>query len=134
MHPLLYYTQYGFIRNGLIRNTTEIFRIFKERLLKFFGIRNKFSYLRNKLLKTTNFSWKIQIFSEIFGNFLIFSEIFWFFQNFSDFFWNFLIFSKIFWFFQNFSDFFWNFPIFSEFFLHYFLFNTILVKNKEREG
>ena len=50
------YTQYGFIRNGVIRNSTEILRIFKERLLKFLGIRNIEKKLRNKLLKTTNFS------------------------------------------------------------------------------
>ena len=38
------YTQYVFIRNGLIRNSSEIFRIFKEQLLKILEIRNKFFY------------------------------------------------------------------------------------------
>ena len=59
------YTQYGFIRNGVIRNSTEILRIFKERLLKFLGIRNIEKKLRNKLSKTTNFSQNLQIFPEI---------------------------------------------------------------------
>ena len=36
------YTQYCAIRNGLIRNSTEIFTNFKKRVLKIFGIRNKF--------------------------------------------------------------------------------------------
>ena len=54
-------SQYGFIRNGLIRNTTEIFRIFKERLLKILEIRNKFFYgkeIKERAMKNYQFSSK----------------------------------------------------------------------------
>ena len=44
MMLLCCYTQYGFIRNSLIRNTTKIFRISKEQLLKILEIRKKFFY------------------------------------------------------------------------------------------
>ena len=34
------YTQYGLIRNGLIRNTSEIFGFLKKQLVKFSKLRN----------------------------------------------------------------------------------------------
>ena len=76
------YTQYVFIRNGLIRNSSEIFRIFKEQLLKILEIRNKFFYwkeVKERAMKNCQFSSKT---SDFFWNFPIFSKNFRFFQIF----------------------------------------------------
>ena len=77
------YTQYCAIRNGLIRNSTEIFTNFKKRVLKIFGIRNDFFSLMDIKKRTILRTLELRNQYAIFGNF-------------SDFFWNFLIFSKIF--------------------------------------
>ena len=70
------YTQYCAMKNGLIKNSTEIFCNFKKRVLKIFGIRNKIFSLQKIKKHSTKNSKKLRNQHAVYPKFCRFFRIF----------------------------------------------------------